>query len=212
MRNEKRTTSRNSLSEKKNISTVWRALNTFTKGSQSHSADIPKNITADKFNNHFLSVAECLAKPRSDDVYDSECSNILHEFCERKTRGQEPFVIPYISIPEFVKYVSKLDNKKSSGPDGISNHLLKLSLPYIIDALTYIFNLCIEKNHYPSEFKKTKVIPLPKTRDKTNLTDYRPISLLSVLSKLLEKHVHVQLNDYLEKTPTHSPLPVWFSM
>ena len=59
---------------------MWRALNTFTKGSQSHSADIPKNLTADKFNNHFLSVAECLAKPRSDDVYDSECSNILHEF------------------------------------------------------------------------------------------------------------------------------------
>ena len=71
----------------KNISTVWRALNTFTKGSQSHSADIPKNLTADKFNNHFLSVAECLIKPRSDDVYDSECSNILHECCERKTRG-----------------------------------------------------------------------------------------------------------------------------
>ena len=183
----------------KNISTVWRALNIFTKGSQSHSADIPKNLTADTFNNHFLSVAECLIKPRSDDVYDSECSNILHEFCERKTRGQEPFVIPYISIPELGKYVSKLDNKKSSGPDGISNHLLKLSLPYIIDSLTYIFNLCIKKNHYPSEFKKAKVIPLPKTRDKTNLTDYRPISLLSVLSKLLEKHVHVQLNDYLEK-------------
>ena len=73
-----------------------------------------------------------------------------------------------------------------------------MSLPYIIDSLTYIFNLCTEKNHYPSAFKKAKVIPLPKTRDKTNLTDYRPISLLSVLSKLLEKHVHVQLNDYLE--------------
>ena len=107
------------------------------KGSQSHSADI---LTADKFNNHFLSVAEFLAKPRSDDVYDSECSNILHEFCERKTRGQEPFVIPYISIPELGKYISK----KSSGPDGISNHLLKLSLSYIIDSLTYIFNLCID--------------------------------------------------------------------
>ena len=57
-------------------------------------------------------MAESLAKPRSDDVYDSECSNILHEFCERKTRGQEPFVIPYISIPELDKYISKLDNKK----------------------------------------------------------------------------------------------------
>ena len=43
------------------------------------------------------------------------------------------------------------------------------------------------------------MFPLSKTRDKTYLCNYRPISLLSVLSKLLEKHVHVQLNDYLEK-------------
>ena len=114
---------------------MWRSLNTFTKGSQSHSADIPKNLTADKFNNQFLSVAEFLAKPQSD---DSECSNILHEFCERKTRGEEPFVIPYISIPELGKYISKLDNKTSSGPDGFSNHLPKLSLPYIINSLTFL--------------------------------------------------------------------------
>ena len=44
----------------------------------------------------------------------------------------------------------------------------------------------------------TTATPLPKTRDKTNLTDCRPVSLLSVLSKLLEKHVHVQLNYYFE--------------
>ena len=186
---------------------MWRALNTFTKGSQSHSAAIRKNLTADKFSNHFLSVAEFLAKPRLD-----ECSNILHEFCERKTRGQEPFVIPYISIPELGKYVSKLDNKKSSGPDGISIHLLKLLLPYIIDSLTYIFNLCIEKNHYPSEFKKAKVIPLSKTRYKTNLTDCRPISLLSVLSKFLERHVHVQLNDYLETSYSFTPFSLVFDV
>ena len=62
----------------KNISTVWRALNTFRKGSQSHSAAIPKNLMADKFNNHFLSVAEFLAKPRSDDVYDSVSSFYLN--------------------------------------------------------------------------------------------------------------------------------------
>ena len=54
-------------------------------------------------------------------------------FVSEKTRVQELFVIPYISIPELGKYISKLDKKRSSGPDGISNHLLKLSLPYIID-------------------------------------------------------------------------------
>ena len=46
--------------------------NTFTKGSQSHFADIPKNLTVGKFNNHFLSVAESLEKPQSDDGYHSE--------------------------------------------------------------------------------------------------------------------------------------------
>jgi hypothetical protein len=141
-------------------------------------------------------VAESSIKSGSN-VY--ECSNSLHEFCEQKTSGQDPFVIPYISVPELDRYISKLENKKSSGLDGISSQLLKLSLPYVIDSLTYVFNLCIEKNMFPSELKKAKVIPLPKGKDKTNPTDYRPISLLSVLSKLLERHVHIHLNDYLEK-------------
>ena len=56
--------------------------------------------------------------------------------------------------------------QKSSGLDGVSNQLLKLSLPYIIDSLTYVFNLCIEKNVFPSELKKAKVVPLPKSTDK----------------------------------------------
>ena len=81
-----------------------------------------------------------------------------------------------------------------------------------MNSLTDTLNPCIEKNHYSSEFKKAELIPLPKTLHKTNLTDYRPVSLLSVLSKLLEKRVHVQLNDYLEekntkKNTTRSPLP-----
>ena len=184
-----------------NIASVWRALNVFTKGHRSTSADIPKNLTANVFNNHFLSVSESLTEPRTN-VY--ECSNPLHE----KTSGQDPFVIPYLSVSELGKYISRLENKISSGLDGISNQLLKLSLPYIIDSLTYVFNLCIEKNVFPSELKKAKVVPLPKSTDKTNPTNYRPISLLSVLSKLLEKHMHIYLNDYLKSGKSFTPFSV----
>ena len=76
----------------------------------------------------------------------------------------------------------------------------KIVIAIIIDSLIYVFNLCIEKKVFPSELKKAKVVPLPKSTDKTNPnpTSYRPV-LLSVLSKLLEKHVHIYLNDYLEK-------------
>ena len=68
------TTSRNSVSERKQNKTKTNVecLNTFTKGSRSHSADIPKNLTVGKFNNHFLSVAESLEKTQSDDGYHSE--------------------------------------------------------------------------------------------------------------------------------------------
>ena len=68
------------------------------------------------------------------------------------------------------------------------------------------FNLCIEQNVFPSEVHKAEVIPLPRTGDHKNLNDYRPISLLSVLSKLLERHVHKHLITYLKTRDIFHPL------
>ena len=72
--------------------------------------------------------------------------------------------------------------------------------------LTY----ALKKKVFPSELKKAKVVPLPKSTDKTNPTNYRPISLQSVLSKLLEKHVHIYLNDYSEKRQLLHPFQSGF--
>ena len=92
-----------------NIASVCRALNVFTKGHRFTSADIPKSLTANVFNNHFLSVSESLIEPRTN-VY--ECSNPLHDFCKQKTSGQDPFVIPYLSVSELGKYIARLENQK----------------------------------------------------------------------------------------------------
>ena len=103
----------------------------------------------------FSIIISCLCQSlieQRTNVY--ECSNLLHDFCKQKTSGQDPFVIPYLSVSELDKYISRVENKKSSGLDGISNQLLKLSLPYIIDSLTYVFNLC--KNVFPSKLKNPK--------------------------------------------------------
>ena len=77
-----------------------------------------------------------------------------------------------MAVHEMGKYISGMNNKKSSGPDEISNQMLKLASPYIAGSLTYIFKLCIDQNVFPSEFQKTKVIPLDKTRDHKNLNAY----------------------------------------
>ena len=102
-------------------------------------------------------MSESLIEPRAN-VY--ECSNPLHDFYKQKPSGQDPFIIPYLSVSELGKYTSRLENKKSSGLDGISNQLLKLLLPYMTGSLTYVFNLCIEiyflMFFFPSELKKAK--------------------------------------------------------
>ena len=161
------------LERDNNIASVWRALDVFTKGHRSKSAEVSKNLTANVFNNHFLSVLESLIEPRTN-VY--ECLNPLHDFCTQNNYPERPICYP-ISLRFGTRqiHVEAGKQKKSSGLDGISNQLLKLSLPYIIDSLTCVFNLCIEKNVFPSELKKAKAVPLPKSTDKTNPTNYRPI-------------------------------------
>ena len=78
--------------------------------------------------------------------------------------------------------------KISSGADFISNKLLKQIAPIIITPLHYLINLSLETGYVHKELKLAKVIPVFKDGDKHTFTNYRPISFLSSLAKLLEKN------------------------
>ena len=97
-----------------------------------------------------------------------------------------------------MKQARKLNNNKAMGPDNINSMMLKLALPYAVESLSYIYNLCIQQNIFPSALKAAKVISLPKTKDLTDPNNFRPISLLSILSKPLEKHIHKHLILFVE--------------
>ena len=83
------------------------------------------------------------------------------------------------------------------GPENITPYLLKKALPYIVESLTYVYNLCIKLNIFPTALKNAKVAPLPKTNDLSDPSNYRPISLLPVISKPLVRHIHKHLLQYL---------------
>ena len=96
------------------------------------------------------------------------------------------------------------------GPDNITPYLLKIALPYIVKSLTYVYNLCIERNIFPTALKKAKVVPLPKTNGLSDLSNYRPIFLLPAISKPLERYIHKHLLQYLENSKLIHQYQSWF--
>ena len=82
------------LERDNNIASVWRALGVFTKGYRSTPADVPRNLTANAFNNHFLSVSKSLTEPRKN-VY--ECSSLLHEISASKQLAGKTHFSSHIS-------------------------------------------------------------------------------------------------------------------
>ena len=97
------------------------------------------------------------------------------------------------------KIIETLKPKSSSGIDGISNKLLKLIKNGILVPLTLIMNQAIENGIFPERLKIAKVIPLFKTNEDYLFENYKPISVLPSLSKILERVMHSQLVSYFSR-------------
>ena len=95
--------------------------------------------------------------------------------------------------------LSKLKNKNSSGPDNISTNLLKSTMPSIMDANCHLFNLSFRTGYIPTILKTAKIVLVFKTGESDKFTNYRPFSLLSSFSKLLEKVAGNQIMKYINK-------------
>ena len=84
------------------------------------------------------------------------------------------------------------------GPDNTTPCILKIALSCFAESLTYVYNLCIEQNIFPTALKNAKVVALPKTNDLSYPSNYRPNYRFPVISKPLERHIHKHLLQYLE--------------
>ena len=107
--------------------------------------------------------------------------------------------------------ISKLPSKTASGPDGISSWMLKATSASIASPLCHIFNLSISTGLVPLGWKSSFIVPVPKSSPPSDSpSNYRPISLLCLISKLLEKHIHSILSDFCMSRDLISPFQFGF--
>ena len=104
----------------------------------------------------------------------------------------------YVSKIFIEKELRNLKRQKATGIDNLPPGLLKDFAMYIATPPCYIINLSISTSTIPTIWKHAKISPVFKSGDSSEPGNYRPISILPVLSKILEKAIHKQLMDYLE--------------
>ena len=101
------------------------------------------------------------------------------------------------SEDEICGYLLALDTNKASGADGISAKMLRETAHSITPAVTKLFNISLTLGKLPADWKHALITPIPKSTEMTAVSNYRPISLLPLLSKVLERHVHSLLLKHL---------------
>uniref|UniRef100_A0A3B4Z3D2 Reverse transcriptase domain-containing protein n=1 Tax=Stegastes partitus TaxID=144197 RepID=A0A3B4Z3D2_9TELE len=151
------------------------------------------------FNEHFIASGSLFNQ--SPPLKHSPSSDMTDEFI---FNGQSFHFVPF-SVDEVHRALLSLDNKKPAGPDNLEPYFLKLAADFIAKPLTSIFNLTLTQNVIPKVWKSAHVLPLLKGGDPTSLNNYRPISNLSALSKVLERLVSNQLKDFLNANNILSP-------
>ena len=101
-----------------------------------------------------------------------------------------PFSLSPITSQEVEDLLNSIPTNKATGADGVSARIVRIAASAISISLSKIINYCIENSKFPSAWKVAKVIPIYKGKgDQHDMSNYRPISVLPVLSKLFERHV-----------------------
>lgn len=117
---------------------------------------------------------------------------------KNRSKTEEVFEFSYVSKVYIQKELKSLKRSKATGFDDLAPNLIKDSAEMISKPMAFIVNLFFKTGVMPTEWKIALIKPLHKSGEGANPDNYRPISILPVLSKIMEKAVHNQLSEYLE--------------
>ena len=125
--------------------------------------------------------------------------NSMREFYKPLNLEENPFHFTKVSGNTISDFLKELKTNKASGIDNLSGCFLKDGSKVLATPIPQIWNLSIKISMVPDECKIAKLKPLYKKDKKTDPKNYRPISLLPVISKILEKVIHDQTMEFVTK-------------
>ena len=126
--------------------------------------------------------------------------------CRSLMRGKQcTLQLSHVSEITVKKLLKNLGNSRSTAVDELDSYVVKLSAEHIARPLHHIITLSIMQDKFPTSWKNSKVIPLHKKLSNLDCKNYRPVTILSPFSKVLEKIVYQQLYDYFSENKLFHP-------
>jgi hypothetical protein len=185
-----------------NMKKTWTGINTILhRQKKQKTSDIFLNISGklftdqktvvDKMNNYFINVAENLAEkiPKPNTKYQDYLNN----------PNEHSIFLTEVVPHEIDEIIKSLGSNKSGDLYGITSNIIKLGGPVQTQILTLLFNKSLSNGVFPSPLKNAKVIPIHKGDSIFELSNYRPISLLPIFSKILEKIMYSRVISFVKK-------------
>ena len=189
---------------KSNLKKTWKIMKGIINKNRSNSVNArfklqdgtlttDKQLISERFNEFFVGIGPSLAKkipPQNVSVSKFMGAKELHSI-----------YLSTVSPSEMNKIISSLKNG-APGHDEISSGILRLIFSHINEPIAYLCNLSFINGIFPNYLKLTNVLPLYKADDQCLFNNYRPVSLLCVLSKVFETVMYNRLIDFLESRKT----------
>jgi len=156
-------------------------------------------LIANSFNNYFLTVVDKISSNLKNDKTTVQYSDPVHYLHKNFKLPCPDMKTNYTTPKEIEKIIQSPKTKNSHGYDGIPTNILKISTPFITSPLTYICNKSLSLGIFSFRLKFSEIIPIHKKGNRIDITNFRPISLLTSFSKILEKVIFARLYQHIDQ-------------
>ena len=190
----------------------WKTVKPYIANDKAQDSDImlregdeivsDSNSIAHIFNDFFSTTTKNIGV--NENLCDLEIQEILDLYKDHESVNTivsknvltNNFNFYHVNVNEVSKLLGNIDKNKSTGYDNIPPKLLKVASNELAPAICSLINFSLDKRHFPNDLKYAEISPIFKNGNKLDKSKYRPVSILSCISKIFEKTIDTQFSDH----------------